>query len=303
MGVVYKAVDPSIGRLVAIKRITGNYADDPKFLKRFYREAKSTGSLQHQNIVIVHDLGDCDGTPFLVMEFLEGESLDVMIREERPLPMVDKLNYIIQVCNGLQYAHERNIVHRDIKPANFMILKNGGVKIVDFGIARIEDDLHMTMPSQVLGTFHYMSKEQINNEPLDGRTDIYSTAVVLFQFLTFHLPFNGRDTGSTLLKIINDPPPPLSRHQESYPPELDAIMQRALAKSSDERYQTAEEFALDLSQVQEQFRVEIAAEYLKGAEDALQKGEFSKAKNNAARSSASNAREPVPAFRCTKPNS
>ncbi len=277
MGVVYKAVDPSIGRLVAIKRITGNFADDPKFLKRFYREAKSTGSLQHQNIVIVHDLGDCDGTPFLVMEFLEGESLDVIIRQERPLSMMEKLNYIIQVCNGLQYAHERNIVHRDIKPANLMVLNNGNVKIVDFGIARIEDDMHMTMPSQVLGTFHYMSKEQINNEPLDGRTDIYSTAVVLYQLLTFHLPFNGKDTGSTLLKIINDPPPPLSEYLKSYPPELDAIMQRALAKSRDERYQTAEEFALDLMQVQEQFRVEIAAEYLKGAEDALQRGELTKA--------------------------
>jgi hypothetical protein len=278
MGVVYKAIDPSIGRLVAIKRITGNYADDPKFLQRFFREAKSTGKLQHQNIVIVHDLGDLDGTPFLVMEFLEGESLDSIIKEERPLPIVEKLNLIVQVCNGLQYAHERNVIHRDIKPANLMLLKSGLVKIVDFGIARIEDDMHMTMPSQVLGTFQYMSKEQINNEPLDGRTDVYSTAVVLYQLLTFHLPFEGRDTGATLLKIINDPPPPLSQYIKNYPPELDGIVQRALAKSKDERYQTAEEFALDLMQVQEQFRVEIAAQYLRGAEDALSRGELSKAK-------------------------
>jgi eukaryotic-like serine/threonine-protein kinase len=279
MGVVYKAIDPSIGRLVAIKMITSNFADDPGFLKRFYREAQSTGKLQHPNIVIVHDLGEHEGNPFLVMEFLEGVSLDTIIREERPLPLIEKLNLIIQGCNGLQYAHERNVVHRDIKPGNLMVLNQSNtVKIVDFGIARIEDDGNVTLPSQVIGTIQYMSPEQINGKPVDGRSDVFSMAVVLYQLLTFKLPFSGKDTGSTLLKIINEPSSPLSKYLQTYPPELDLILQRGLAKSREDRYQTAEEFASDLTQVQEQLRRAAVSEYLLVAEDLLARGELSKAR-------------------------
>jgi serine/threonine-protein kinase len=279
MGVVYKAIDPSIGRLVAIKMITSNFADDPGFLKRFYREAQSTGKLQHPNIVIVHDLGEFEGNPFLVMEFLEGISMDTIIREERTLPLIEKLNLIIQACAGLQYAHDRNIVHRDIKPGNVMVVNQGEtVKIVDFGIARIEDEGNVTLPSQVIGTIQYMSPEQINGKPVDGRSDVFSLAVVLYQLLTFRLPFAGKDTGSTLLKIINEPPSPLSKYLEAYPAELDTIVQRGLAKSREDRYQTADELAFDLTQVQEQLRRAAVTEYLVVAEDLLARGELGKAR-------------------------
>src|SRR6266700_3327285 len=128
MGVVYKAVDPAIGRHVAIKMITGAFAEDPNLLKRFYREAQSTGSLQHPNIVTVYDLGDDNGSPYLVMEFLEGESLEGVIRSRREMILAEKLSIAVQACDGLDYAHRRNIVHRDIKPANIVLTKDGGVK-------------------------------------------------------------------------------------------------------------------------------------------------------------------------------
>jgi serine/threonine-protein kinase len=277
MGVVYKATDPAIGRLVAIKMITSGHAEDPDFLRRFYREAKSTGKLQHHNIVIVHELGDEDGTPFLVMEFLEGESLQSIINARRQVPLLDKLNYMVQTCTGLHYAHQRNVVHRDIKPANLMVLKDGTIKIVDFGIARIESE-NVTLPGQVVGSIHYMSPEQINGFSVDCRTDIFSTGVVLYQLLTYTLPFEGKDTGSTLLKIINEPPPPLQNFLKVYPPDLDNIVQRALAKLRDERYPTAEDFAFDLSQVQDQLKRELVSEYLQVAEDLLARSELGKAK-------------------------
>jgi len=133
MGVVYKATDPLLGRLVAIKMMTTvDYVDNPDLLQRFYREAQSTGNLHHRNIVTVYELGDQDGSPYLVMEYLEGESLDAMISSRRPFTLLDKISLIIEVCDGLAYAHQKSVVHRDIKPGNIMVLKDSGVKIVDF---------------------------------------------------------------------------------------------------------------------------------------------------------------------------
>ena len=267
MGVVCKAIDPAIGRLVAIKMITSNFADDPGYLKRFNREAQSTGKLQHQNIVIVHDLGEFEGNPFLVMEFLEGESLQAMIREKRPLSIMEKLKLMVEVCNGLQYAHERSVVHRDIKPANIMVLKgSNSVKIVDFGIARMSDDAGGTLTNQVIGTLQYMSPEQINGKGVDCRSDVFSAAVVLYELLSYRQPFAGKDTCSTLMKIVNEPPPPLSTYLSNYPAELDEILERGLAKAREDRYQTAEEFAFDLMRVQEGLRKAATNEFLPAAE-------------------------------------
>jgi eukaryotic-like serine/threonine-protein kinase len=173
MGVVYRAIDPRIGRLVAIKMITGDYAKDPDYLNRFYREARSTGTLQHANIVTVYDLGDQDGVPYLVMEYLEGEPLDKIIGSRRDLSLPDRLDIIIQACNGLQYAHQHGVVHRDIKPGNIMVLKDGNVKLVDFGIARLGNS-SMTATGQMIGTISYMSPEQINGQAVDSRSDIFS---------------------------------------------------------------------------------------------------------------------------------
>ncbi|HSE47956.1 MAG TPA: protein kinase, partial [Terriglobales bacterium] len=277
MGVVYKAMDNRIGRLVAIKMMTGGFADNPDLLKRFYREAQSTGTLQHPNIVIVYDLGDQDGNPYLVMEFLEGEPLDKLIASRRETSLVQKLDWIIQCCNGLNYAHQRGIVHRDIKPANLMVLRDGAAKIVDFGIARI-GDASLTKTGQVVGTITYMSPEQINAQVVDGRTDIFSAGVMLYELLTGTLPFDGRDTAATLLKIIHEPPPPLKNFLSDYPAELEEVLFRALAKDREERYATAEDFAFDLSRVQEQLKKSMVSDYVVRARNSIEKQELTRAK-------------------------
>ena len=276
MGVIYKGVDPGIGRVVAIKMITGAFADDPELLHRFYREAQSVGNLQHPNIVTIYDLGLEDGSPYLVMEFLEGESLDALISTRRALSLEEKLDIVVQVCEGVGYAHKRQIVHRDIKPANVMMLQDGRVKIFDFGIARIGE--RMTLPGQLMGSFQYMSPEQINGGNVDERSDIFSIGVLLYQLLTAELPFEGKDMGETLLKIIHDAPPPLNRFLTGYPPDLDEIIQRVLAKDREQRFQAAEDLAFELAHVREQLRRERLNDYLAAAEAARAEGQLSRAK-------------------------
>ena len=277
MGVIYKGVDPGIGRVVAIKMMTGGFAENPELLQRFYREAQSAGKLQHPNIVTIYDLGVQDGNPYLVMEFLEGESLEAVIRSRRLILLEDKLDVVVQVCEGVGYAHQRRIIHRDIKPANVMLLQDHRVKIVDFGIARIGNE-GMTRPGQIMGSIQYMSPEQINGANVDTRSDIFSIGVLLYQLLTAALPFEGKDTGETLLKILHEAPPPLSRFLEAYPPELDEIVQRVLAKDREQRFQAAEDLALDLAHVQEGLRRDRAKEYLEAAEAARAAGQLNRAK-------------------------
>jgi tetratricopeptide (TPR) repeat protein len=278
MGTVYLATDARIGRSVAIKVLSGSFSIDSELLARFYREAKSTGSLQHQNIVTVYELGDQDGFPYLVMEYLEGESLDSTITARKALPICEKLDILIQVCGGLSYAHKRGIVHRDIKPANIMITSSGTAKIVDFGIAQVESS-RLTRAGMVFGSIHYMSPEQLSDTiEVDSRTDLYAAGVVLFQLLTGVLPFEGRDTASTLLKVIHDPPPALGKFLDDCPAELESIVQKALAKNRDERYVSAEDFAFDLSRLQQQLSHEMLAQYLAEAAGAIEQQKFDQAK-------------------------
>lgn len=277
MGTVFKGTDPRIGRSVAIKVLTAA-ADDPDLLLRFYREAKYTGSLQHQNIVTVYELGHQDGIPYLVMEYLEGVSLDTIIASKRPVPIAEKLGIILQVCNGLAYAHKRDLVHRDIKPANIVILESGTAKIVDFGIARLGGN-KLTRTGHVVGSLNYMSPEQLNgNVDMDLRTDVYSTGVVLFQFLTGVLPFDGGTTAATLRKIVQDPPPALGDYMKDCPPELEAITQKALAKNREERYSSAEDFAVDLARLQQEYEKQMLVDYLQQAADSLQRRDFTAAR-------------------------
>ena len=280
MGIVYRATDPRIGRPVAIKVLTGFFSEDSELLARFYREAKSTGSLQHQNIVTVYELGDQDGFPYLVMEYLEGESLDSIIASRRPLSISEKLGIMIRVCDGLSFAHERAIIHRDIKPANIVVLTSGAVKIVDFGIAQVGSK-RLTRTGQVVGSIHYMSPEQLNDTAeLDARTDVYSAGVVLFQLLTGALPFEGRDTSSTLLKIVRDPAPPLNKFISLFPPDLETISQKALAKDRDQRYSSAEDFAFDLTRLRQQLNQDLLAVHLQKAIAAMQRQDFAGARQD-----------------------
>ena len=279
MGVVYKATDPHLDRPVAIKMMTGAFAENPDILKRFFREAQSLGSLQHPNIVTVYDLVDYAGNPYLVMQFLEGEGLDAVLTNRRQLSLLDKITIVIQVCHGLSYAHRRGVVHRDIKPANIMLAKDGGVKIFDFGIAHVGHQ-NVTRTGQIVGTLSYMAPEQVNAQPIDARTDIFSTGVVLYQLFTNHLPFEGENTATTLLKIVHEPPPPLSNFLASYPDEMEQILLRALAKNPDDRYGSADEFALDLAQLQGQLKQELVSHEMQEVALYLDRGEVYKAQDS-----------------------
>jgi len=273
MGTVFRGTDPRIGRTVAIKMLTAA-ADDPDLLIRFYREAKYTGSLHHQNIVTVYELGHQDGVPYLVMEYLEGVSLEGVIASGRQMPIAEKLGIILQVCNGLTYAHKHSLVHRDIKPANIVILGDGTAKIVDFGIALLGGS-RLTRTGHVVGSLNYMSPEQLSgNVEVDVRTDVYSTGVVLFQLLTGALPFDGGSTAATLRKIVQDPPPPLSKYLSDCSEELEEILQKALAKNRDERYPSPEDFALDLARVHQEYQQKMLGETLQQATDALHRKDF-----------------------------
>ncbi len=266
MGVVYKAKDPFLDCLVAIKMMTVGYGESPDLRQRFYREAQSTANLRHANIVTVHGGGEHEGNPYLVMEFLEGASLEAILRAHQQLSLLQKVTTIVEVCHGLAYAHQRHIVHRDIKPANIMLLKGGEVKLVDFGIAHIGDK-SLTKTGQIIGSLSYMSPEQIQGFTVDQRSDIFSTGVVLYQLITDAVPFEAESTAATMLKIIgNDPPAPFRDMSFPFAQEIQAITFKALAKKPDERYETAEDFALDLTAIQEKLKKESIADHLRQAE-------------------------------------
>ncbi|HUD56363.1 MAG TPA: protein kinase [Terracidiphilus sp.] len=269
MGIVYRAIDTTIERKVAIKMLLGGReGGDADLLTRFYREVRFTANLQHKNIVTVYALDDLGGLPYMVMEYLEGQSISQLIASRQPIAIIEKLGLICQVCEGLQYAHDRNVIHRDVKPANILVLNDGVAKIVDFGIARVELSSAITRTGQIVGSMYYMSPEQTNGVA-DSRTDIYSTGVTLFEFLTGEVPFKGVDLSSTLRKIAEDPVPPLSKYLANYPSALDWILAKAMAKDVAERYQTAEDFAYDLSQLLDGLKREMTDEFIALAKQAM----------------------------------
>jgi serine/threonine-protein kinase len=253
MGVVYRAQDPRMGRQVAIKTVTEGLSNDAGMLQRFYREAEKMGMLKHPNIITVYDLGEQDGFPYIVMEFVEGDPLDRLIQSDHPLPLIYKLRIIEQVCNALGYAHHNDVVHRDVKPANVIVRPDGVAKLLDFGIARQENnniDHSMTATGGVIGTVPYMAPERLKGGQFDGRSDIFATGVLLYQLLTGHLPFPGEEL-TLVSQLLNEKHPPLSEHIQDYPGALDQILERALEKDPESRYQTAEEMAADIYSVTE----------------------------------------------------
>jgi len=279
MGVVYRAEDKRIGRQVAIKTLTEGFSGQADMLERFYREAQA-GILQHPNIVIVYDLGDEDGVPFIVMEYVNGDPLDKIITSGKPVPLIDKLSIIEQVCAALGYAHQRGVVHRDIKPANVILQPDGQAKIVDFGIARVQSsnaETGLTRTGNVIGTIHYIAPERLRGQPFDGRSDIFSTGVMLYLLLAGALPFSGEDM-SVLQKLVNEPHPPLGTYISNYPPYLDAILDRALAKDPEQRYASAEEFAADLRAVIDDLKQSRVSELFNDAERLTTEQQFGRAR-------------------------
>ena len=234
--------------------------------------------LQHQNIVTIYDFGNQEGKPYLVMEYLEGMSLESVLSSGRALSLAQKLDICIGLCNGLNYAHERGVIHRDIKPANVMLLNDDSVKIVDFGIARIGDT--GISRTEVVGSLHYMSPEQFQNIPLDSRTDIFSTGVVLYRLLTGALPFDAAGEAAIMYRIINEPVVPVSSCGRGYPSELDAILEKALAKNRGSRYASCREFAFELQVVQEQQKHTEIIQWLQQADAAIHRSDWTKAEDH-----------------------
>jgi serine/threonine-protein kinase len=278
MGLVYRAFDRQLNREVAIKTVTEGFTGDQEMLKRFYQEAAKTGALKHPNIVTVYDLGEQDGFPYIVMEYLSGDPLDRLIQSGKSQPLAFKLKIVEQVCYALGYAHRNDVIHRDIKPANAIVQSDGVVKLLDFGIARQEKtESHLTRTGHVIGTLQYMAPERLRNASFDGRSDIFSVGVLMFQLLTGQLPFTG--DYSIVQKILTEKHPLLSLYIEKYPPALDAILDRALAKSPDDRYSTADEMAGEIGAVEQELRKEQVTEWIQRAEKFVQVEEFTSARD------------------------
>ncbi|WP_377155208.1 protein kinase [Roseateles sp. UC29_93] len=252
MASVFKAHDPSIGRDVAIKFLHASLCEDEEYHARFLREARASGSLSHPNIVTVHDVGEVDGRPYMAMELLDGEPLADLLEPGTPLPIRDTVVMAIQLARALDYAHKRGIVHRDIKPGNIARVRGTlDIKVMDFGIAHMESTKgeQRTRVGDVLGTPQYMAPEQMNGEKIDGRSDLFSVGIVLYQMLTGVRPFTGDSVVNLALKIAKDDPTPLNKLRPEIPASLRRVVDRCMAKAPDNRFQTGAELADSLVKV------------------------------------------------------
>ncbi|MBI2750894.1 MAG: serine/threonine protein kinase, partial [Burkholderiales bacterium] len=251
MGVVYEGFDPFIERTVAIKTIKPERMDQAasEMLARFKREAQAAGRLNHPNIVSIYEYGEENGTAFIAMEFIKGKELKDYFESCQRFANRDIARIMGEILGALDHAHRNGVTHRDMKPANVIILEGGVVKVADFGIARIESS-ELTQAGTVLGTPSYMSPEQFLGTPVDGRSDIFSCGVILYQFLTGERPFSGAVT-TIMHKVLKEEPLAPSMLNTTLPPAWDAVVKRALAKSPAERYQSAAQFAADITAVAE----------------------------------------------------
>jgi serine/threonine-protein kinase len=247
MGVVYRAKDSALGRTVAIKTIslTGSASERDVHEARFMQEARAAGSISHPAIITIYDVGREGDTAFIAMELLEGRDLRDMIGTVSLTPS-HSVSIAATVAEGLAYAHERGIVHRDIKPGNIMVLPDGRVKIMDFGIAHVHEPSVKTQTGVLLGSPQYMSPEQIAGQPIDHRADIFALGLVLYEMLTGVKPFQGEDIPELMFKVANLSATPPSHLAPDLPPVIDFILARAMKKKADERYATAADMAKDL---------------------------------------------------------
>ncbi|HTL60372.1 MAG TPA: serine/threonine-protein kinase [Nitrospira sp.] len=249
MGLVYLGKDPTIQRFVAIKTMRLDELDDPEKLQeikgRFFREAESAGRLSHPNIVTIYDAGEQDELGYIAMELVEGRSLKHWSRKPNLMALPDVAQTLASVADTLDYAHQQGVVHRDIKPANIMITKDRLVKVMDFGIAKMASS-SKTQTDVVLGTPTYMSPEQIAGKKVDGRSDVFSLGVVLFELLTGQPPFTADNLSALLFAIAHHPHPDLQSLRRDLPPMLQEVINRALQKELPQRYRRAGELAQDL---------------------------------------------------------
>jgi len=257
MGIVYKARDPKINRVVAVKTISlaGQPPEEEReYRERFVHEAEAAGRLSHPGIVTVFDVGEEPETraPYIVMEFVAGQSLDKLLlsREDRKLPSEVALQITLELAEALDCAHGQGVVHRDLKPANILVTEDGHVKIADFGVAKLNLS-NSTLSGRTLGTPAYMSPEQLHGDEVDGRSDLFSLGVVLYTVLTGYRPFQGNSAMTVAFKVVNRDPIPATILDTELPPGLDYIIGRAIAKDPSERYQRGMEMVLDIQDLQQ----------------------------------------------------
>jgi serine/threonine-protein kinase len=248
MADVYLAEDQELGRRVAIKILNGRHANDDQFIERFRREAKNAAALNHPNIVSIYDRGNAEDTYYIAMEFLDGRTLKELIVGRGSAPINVAIEYARQILSALRFAHRHGIVHRDIKPHNVLVDGEGRVKVTDFGIARAGTS-QMTETGSIVGTAQYLSPEQARGGEVDPRSDLYSLGIVLYELLTGKTPFEGETPVEIAMKHLSNAPKPPSKLRPDIPPELDMVVLRALAKSPDDRYQSADEMEADLERV------------------------------------------------------
>ena len=248
MGVVYRAFDPQIERTVAIKVISAQLVDQPEQRERFFREARAAGRLAHRNIITIFDLGEDRGQPYIAMEYVQGQALDVRMRTGEPLTLSQKLAIIADICDALAFAHGAGIIHRDMKPANVMLTTTGSVRILDFGLARLVTS-ELTRSNIVVGTMNYMAPEQVRAEPIDHRADVFSVGVLLYELLSGRKAFEADSFAATMYKVLQDRPAPLESLGHALPAELMTVVDRAIEKDREQRYQSMGDMLLDLQLV------------------------------------------------------
>lgn len=278
---MFQAEDTKLGRMVAIKILPADTAQDPKQLGRFLREAKAASSLSHPNVTHLYEVGESDGIHFIAMEHVDGQTLQA--RLEAPVKIEELVDIALQVSGALQFAHSKGIIHRDIKPANLMINESGTVKVLDFGLARMEHEAIRTnvstelrtQPGAVMGTVHYMSPEQALGNEVDARSDLFSLGIVMYEMAAGRRPFTGANTHAVLDHIVHSQPEPILRSGDSIPVGMERIIFKCLRKQRDERYQSASDLMADLTVVKRE---------LSGASPSIverQLGEYSLPRNTA----------------------
>ena len=276
MGSVYLARDPALDRRIAIKLLKEEFDEEQR--RRFKQEALLAGRLPHVNIITIYDVGDHEGRPFIAMSYIQGETLAQLIHRRAPLPLVRKLRIMEELCAGLQAAHNEGIVHRDIKPANVMVDQSGVVKILDFGIARLlSDGTLKTQDGTIIGSYNYMSPEQIAGRPLDHRSDIFAVGTILYELLSYTRAFKGSVGDGLLYRVVHGPPPPLREVCSHLDEDLERIVMRALEKDPAKRYRDIEAMRRDLSRVKRRFVLAEIGPLLEEVENALQEGRYERA--------------------------
>ncbi|MBL7959261.1 serine/threonine protein kinase [bacterium] len=262
MGIVYKGVDPKIGRTVALKTLktAGEIPADQlaEFQRRFEQEAQSAGRLTHPNIVTIYDVGEEQGLAYIAMEFIKGKALDEYISEKSPFSIDQIVNIMVQICEGLGYAHKNGVIHRDIKPANIVLTDDHIAKITDFGIAKITST-SATQTGMVVGTPSYMSPEQITGRGVDNRSDIFSIGAVFYELLTYERAFPGDNITTVMYRVVHENPTPLSVANMAVPAQFDQIVMKALAKNPADRYPDAESMGKDIQNYKNTASTQIAS--------------------------------------------